>query len=469
MRSLIIFVTILCACEKTNPNLCCTDEADCAGVGLDEVRPCKDDKVCRGNVCVVESCATAAECNLTAPYCADESCQDACSDNAQCPGFSQAADNRFCVAGGCVECRDAADCGGARPACSGGRCVACSDHAQCASGICAADGSCAEETSIAYVDRLGGPTNDCTRVSPCSTIERALAILPSRPYVVIAGGRYARTGALTITGPRWLVGTGTPKPVLDRDDDGPVVLVEGAVTLRVENLELSGATGDPANSPLNAGNGLYCRRLGGSPDVELRDVLSRNNSYTGIRSLTCTITIVRSVFTQNPIGAWLQDSTATIDRTEFVANGTGANLDGGRFTVTNTFATRNGSAGIELYSDVTGSRVEFNTIVDNAYADSLAAGFHCNLSTPATFPNNVIARNRASTAGTNCSYPGSIIVDNDISALKFKQPDNAPYDYHITAGSLAIDMATVSTLDHDFDGDARPKGAGRDVGADEAQ
>jgi hypothetical protein len=43
-------------------------------------------------------------------------------------------------------------------------------------------------------------------------------------------------------------------------------------------------------------------------------------------------------------------------------------------------------------------------------------------------------------------------------------------DYHITAGSVAIDAADpITSTDHDYDGEARPKGAARDVGADEAQ
>lgn len=257
--------------------------------------------------------------------------------------------------------------------------------------------------------------------------------------------------------------------MLDRDDDGPVVVVEGAVNLRIDNVELSGATGDPSNAPLNAGSGLYCRRTGGSPEVEFRDVLVKNNSYTGIRSLTCTITAIRSVFVGNPMGVLLQDSTVTIDRSQFMANGTGANLDGGRFAITNSIAARNDGAGIELYSEVTGNKLEFNTIVDNAHAIAGSAGFNCNLTVTTAFPNNLLARNGAATIGTNCTYPGSIIVDSDISSIKFKQPDAAPYDYHLMPGSMAIDMATVSTMDHDFDGDARPKGAGRDVGADEAQ
>jgi hypothetical protein len=246
-------------------------------------------------------------------------------------------------------------------------------------------------------------------------------------------------------------------------------LVEGALTLRVESVEISGATGDPSNGPLGSGTGLYCRRAGGSPVVEVRDVTARNNSYTGLQSLTCTLDVRRSVFTQNLLGVFLQDSTATIDRSMFVLNGDGASLDGGQFTVTNSFAVRNDGHGFDVFSDVTGNKLEFNTVVDNARVGGGRAGINCNLMTTASFPNNLIARNGIATAGTNCTYSGSLIVDSDISAIRFKQPDAAPYDYHLMPGSMAIDMAAVSTMDHDFDGDTRPKGAGRDIGADEAQ
>lgn len=41
-------------------------------------------------------------------------------------------------------------------------------------------------------------------------------------------------------------------------------------------------------------------------------------------------------------------------------------------------------------------------------------------------------------------------------------------DYHLAAGSLGVDDANpAATLADDFDGDVRPQGGGRDLGADE--
>lgn len=155
--------------------------------------------------------------------------------------------------------------------------------------------------------------------------------------------------------------------------------------------------------------------------------------------------------------------TSRLDHTQALS------LDGGLFQVTNNLVARNTNDGIAYYSSTSGNRLEFNTIVDNGSSGN-GTGFVCDQSPPGSFPSNIFARNRVQTAsGGGCSYPNSIIIDTDIAPLKFKQPDVAPYDYHLMPGSIAVDMSTISTLDHDIDGDARPRGAGRDVGADEVE
>ncbi|MEJ7602518.1 MAG: choice-of-anchor Q domain-containing protein [Kofleriaceae bacterium] len=67
-----------------------------------------------------------------------------------------------------------------------------------------------------------------------------------------------------------------------------------------------------------------------------------------------------------------------------------------------------------------------------------------------------------------CSYPSSMIQD-DISGLAFIEPEApAPYDYKLAPGSSAVDKAVTSSLiDIDFEGDMRPQGSNKDVGADE--
>ena len=85
-------------------------------------------------------------------------------------------------------------------------------------------------------------------------------------------------------------------------------------------------------------------------------------------------------------------------------------------------------------------------------------------------PNNIIARNgSANIAGSGCTATSSLTLGTDVTALMFKSPDSAPYDYHILHGSSAIDQATASTIDHDYDGDHRPMGSASDIGADEEE
>ncbi|NVB85128.1 MAG: hypothetical protein HOV81_42575 [Kofleriaceae bacterium] len=232
-----------------------------------------------------------------------------------------------------------------------------------------------------------------------------------------------------------------------------------------EHLEISGATG---TTPI--GNGIECGDAPvGARVVHLIDMLLANNSGNNLYSRGCTISAVRSEFRNAGFaGVATQDTTGTFDGCSVHDNqGGGIGFDGGLYTLTNSFVYRNtGGAGINLFASTTGSRLEFNTVIDNSGG---FGGLECNGgSVPSTLPNNIVARNTPrNTYGNTCTFPSSLLVDSDISQLHFKSPDAAPYDYHLTAGSIAIDAATLSTVDHDFDGQARPNGAGRDVGADE--
>ena len=136
-------------------------------------------------------------------------------------------------------------------------------------------------------------------------------------------------------------------------------------------------------------------------------------------------------------------------------------VDHGLYTVTNNFIFRN-AGGIELYGN-TGSVFEFNTIADNTNI-----GFYCQaFGSELSLPNNLLARNGTDVDVQNCTLSNSILGGSNIEPLKFKRPDSAPYDYHLQAGSSAVDIAGTSSVKVDFDGEARPAGAANDVGADE--
>ncbi len=468
---LLCFAIGLFGCTKTNPNVCCSDAADCSAAGIPSVQMCSEGLACLSHQCIAETCESSSECSAEAPYCASASglCTETCSADSECPGADQSAIDAYCVGGGCVECRAdvATDCGGTAPVCDEGSCRGCKDHGECASGVCGADGACVVASAIEYVSKTGTATSDCSVANPCNTIARALALHSN--YIVVDVGTYQETSTFNVLDTRWIVGRGTP--IITSTAKGPIFNV-GAnnMDLRFAHLQISGAKDDPSGNP---GNAIYCPNNVSNSTIVLDDVSIVANSSTGLDSRTCHVTATRSRFNGNGFDGFATIASATVDRCEFSNNARdGLDFDGAVLNVSNVFAVRNVRDGIEYGSTSAGSSIDFCTAVDNGMVGIAAGQSNFDGHTLAV-SNNLAVRNGVT--GLECVPPscldsGSISMTGaDLSALHFVSPDAQPYDYHLKAGSIAIDAATTSTMDHDFDGDARPKGAGRDVGADEAQ
>jgi hypothetical protein len=459
---LVIILAAVVGCTKQNPNLCCTDEADCAAQGLSNDSQCADGLLCRGNQCIAVTCAASSDCDASAPYCVDSSCAEACSGDEQCPGFGQSMASH-CVAGACVECRtDAtADCSGTTPVCASGVCRGCQSHDECTSGVCKSDGACADESDIAFVAANGSATSNCTNDSPCSLV-RAFTVQPGKPYVLVSAGTYNTDSGVVVTGNHVVIGVGLVS--IRRASAGPILTIGASTDVTLENVAIESATGTV--NP-DYGIGILCPSLpAASRIVRLKNVSVATCAASGIDADRCTIIAEHSSFRNNmSFGLNVHDGDLKLDASTIADNaGAALQFDSGSLSLTNSFIVRNGG-GIDFYSVSTTNQIEFNTIADNG---SAVAGLSCNLSnSQLSAPNNLFARNAPNTFGTKCTLPSSLSVDNDISAVHFKNPDASPFDYHLTSGSLAIDAATLSTIEHDFDGDARPNGAGRDVGADE--
>src|SRR2546425_860895 len=128
----------------------------------------------------------------------------------------------LCVAVACTKqnpnvcCNDQADCNAhGIPVGS-----VCDPGLVCRGNQCIA-GTCASTTDIAYVDAAGSSASDCARVSPC-TLARGLSLIPTRKYLLLASGTYHNPGTVSLTGDRWLIGSGATRPVVTNLGTGPV-------------------------------------------------------------------------------------------------------------------------------------------------------------------------------------------------------------------------------------------------------
>ena len=120
----------------------------------------------------------------------------------------------------------------------------------------------------------------------------------------------------------------------------------------------------------------------------------------------------------------------------------------------NTIAAQNLAPTLEAVTVVSGTATVVNTIIANH-----GVGIHANGGTVAE-DYNLFFGNTDNLLGTIASGGNSFEGDP-----MFVSP--ATNNYHIAAGSAAIDAGTDAGVDVDFDEEPRPQGEGFDIGADE--
>jgi hypothetical protein len=385
-----------------------------------------------------------------------------CESNDDCSEPTAVCDvsgSKTCVQ--CVAPDQTSACSGATPACGDDHtCRGCISHAECpGSNVCLPDGSCADPGQVAYVQAGGTGAQPCTQAAPCGKLQDGVtAVNAGRPYIKISGaGTLADNATTTIDGKAVTI-LADPGAKLDRMGDGVILEVRNTgADVRIYDLEITGASG-------GAGDVGISIPSGGMPKLALARVKITNNAGGGISSGGGTLTVSQSTILGN--------------------GGGGISVNNGTFNITNNFIVRNGDelagtfGGLFLGIATPGNnRLEFNTIVDNKAAVN-SAGIVCNV--PAFMaPNNIVARNNlagsttspgAQTTTGGCAYPSSRI-QNDVAGLMFEHPDPpGTLSYKLLLGSAAIDQATTpSDIVVDFEGQPRPSGAGKDIGADELQ
>jgi hypothetical protein len=329
-------------------------------------------------------------------------------------------------------------------------CRGCTDG-ECPSDVCnTGTGACVDEADVIYL-APGGTAGSCTQAAPCATFAQGLLqVAGSRNVIKPAAGTYGEFTvngiAVTILGDGATIQTGA--------NDQDLVTVTNGANVTITGLTIRNAGG--------TGRGVVCG-TGAASTVVLRGATVSGNAGGGVSASNCTVTVDSSTVSGNAGG--------------------GVSLSGGAFSLVNNWIVNNGS-GSTLYGGVqvgdigvAGSYViEFNTIYNNNANNSFPSGVSCpTVGVPLTLSNNIIYANDSdSQAGLGmCAFtysdigPQAVSGTGNINTLPtFVDSDNG--DLHLQAGSAGIDAADpAATLAVDIDGDARPQGARRDMGADE--
>ena len=367
--------------------------------------------------------------------------------------------------GVCVQCtaNEPGACTGMKPICNDetNQCEACDAHTDCPdSDTCLPTGACAVATDVLYVEEGGTANLECDFDSRCATLEQALAAMPVRSIVRVKGAVTGPTATIT---DRDLTIIGDPEApetcTLTRNNGNEVLVLQGTSKVRIHGVRIADASGGTSGRGISASSGH-------TGELEVQRSIVTNN-YIGIEMLgTGSLTLGRSTISLNSGGGVVLLNTQH------------------RFDITNNFIFRNGSENSSTYSGInipnviggSGSRLEFNTIVDNDALNGTgrAGGVFCDIMN-FNAPNNIIAHNAVSGMFTEpnsqangiCNFTGSLLRA-DPADLLFVDPDNPPFNYKLKLGSAAIDAAmSGAPIMMDHEGEPRPNGMFRDMGADE--
>ena len=455
---LLSFTVAATGCTKTNPNLCCTTEAGCASIGIPVGSDCASGLVCRGNQCIAESCGTSSDCDAAAPYC-KTTCVEACTEDTQCPGFGDDVANIYCVSGGCVACRQNADCPANENVCDAGSCRGCMKNSECASAVCnTISATCAAETSVMYATPDGAASGACTQTEPCTATFALASATAARAIVKLANGTY--------------------DGFIFDISDGRVVTVVGDQS----TLKNSGSPAGIKSSTLRMRDvtwdqtQMHCLpTVGGMiPTVELDNVTFLSTAY--LLASNCNLIIRNShVLSENngPIVTCNAGSTCLIDSTVFDQSPMGV-FEHSTLTMTNCVFTNAGTNGALEYAgldDNSSNSISFSTFYNSKLA--CVRGTNQFQLSSNIFVNALPGAPIDTVTGSGCTHAYSLVTPQTTSIGAtdklnldplFAAPTTA--DFHLQPGSLAIDAANpTSTLGTDFDGIARPQGAARDMGA----
>jgi len=454
-------IAALPACTRNNP-LYCERAEDCQpGWDCDTLkRECiRDEHDAGWNG---EGCADSTRCPAETPVCnADHMCE-ACAPGATGDADCTARDDTLPICrddGRCVACLD--DDGCTDPLTdfcdqASGVCRGCIAHDECASEVCnIGGGTCLTAGEIIYVDSGSGAdgTSCGGQTSPCATIGG-----PDGALAKVAAGRRTvriRTGtgypeALDLDGISVvLVGPGAVlQPVVA---NSAAVVAHNAASVTIDGLQVTGADG------ATVGDGVRCSDAGTVVRIDRATV--SDNDDVGIEvEAGCELRMSRTVVARNLAGGVrIASDSFDLGNSFLVDNGDGAAAFGG--------------LRINQSGDTTTRRLAFLTVAGNTSGTG-ASGIQCTgigvaVGSSIVWGNSGGAEVAALCSPTYSDVEGGATGDGNVDADPLFVGGG---NYHITSGSPCIDAADPgATALVDIDGDLRPAGAGRDIGADEVE
>lgn len=399
-----------------------------------------------------------------------------CTSNTQCTHPTPVCDISSSM---CVSCTatQLGACSGTAPVCGANNtCRGCAGDADCASMTCLPDGSCAAVGSVLYAapPPAGGPVAGCTPDAMCTLLRAVELVDEARSIIRLAAGRYELASSLALGTSVRIVGRDA-EILRDAGGTGAALLVTDGTTVALDYLTVSGGDGEIT------GHGIGCS----AATLIGREISVLGNAAAGINSVGCALTLVHARISANQgAGITVAGGNAVVARSQVIANQSGGvAVNGASFDLRNNVIAKNGGPtsafGGVLVSQITmrGSHVfEFNTVAHNQATAGSTPGVICSVVvTPLSFGNSIVFGNAAGiqVAGDQCAWSFSDIgpvaavgTGNVSSDPQFIAP--AQNNFHLPVSSPLRDAADpAATLADDIDGETRPQGGRRDMGADE--